>query len=203
MEHKYHILYVSFEDSPEGRSYVGAHSTDDLNDGYMGSFVDKTFSPDYKIIVGYYTTRTALLRAEETLQKSLNVVKDDHYANQSIQHGSGFTHGFYGKTHTPEFREALAERNRSPESRQRTSQRNKEREWTQESRQKIAQATSRIKKGVKLSPEHRANIGAAQLGYKNHAFGKRWANNGIEEKKFNPSEKLPEGWTFGRIKKPT
>lgn len=84
----WHILYLSYES--EGRDYIGAHSTEDLNDGYLGSYSDDTFSPDSRIIIGYYKSRDSLLRAEEILQKSLNVAKDSQYANRSIQTSSGF-----------------------------------------------------------------------------------------------------------------
>jgi len=84
----WHVLYLSYES--EGRDYIGAHSTEDLYDGYLGSYSDSSFSPDNRIIVGYYKSRDSLLQAEESLQTSLNVAKDPQYANRSIQTSSGF-----------------------------------------------------------------------------------------------------------------
>jgi hypothetical protein len=97
----WHILYLSYE--TWGRDYVGAHSTGDLYDGYLGSYKDKTFQPDDRIILGYYKTREALLKAEENLQKSLNVAKDPQYANRSIQTSTGFNRK--GVPDAPETRE--------------------------------------------------------------------------------------------------
>jgi hypothetical protein len=86
----YHFLYVSFEETPNGRNYVGAHSTDDLNDGYLGSFSDTTFNPTDKIIIGFFNSRKSLLLAEGKLQKALNVVESQEFANKSYQTSDRF-----------------------------------------------------------------------------------------------------------------
>jgi hypothetical protein len=221
MDRNFHILYVSFEEGPEGRSYIGAHSTDNIYDGYLGSFVDKSFNPSNRIIIGYYKSRDVLLKAEEMFQKSFNVVSDNHYANQSIQHGSGFTYGFLGKSHTNEFRKALVEKNRkrvhTPEMRAAQSQRSLI--WwgnlSEKSREEWAAQSSSQWKGVPKSESHKHKIGKAQLGDKNHRYGKkdspetkekksiqskgrRWVNNGEKEKMIKPGEPIPEGYCFGR-----
>ena len=84
----WHILYDSYEE--EGRDYIGAHSTEDLNDGYLGSYKDKTFNPKNRISIGYYKTREALIQAEISLQKVLNVAIDPQYVNRSVQTSTGF-----------------------------------------------------------------------------------------------------------------
>lgn len=101
----WHILYLSYESY--GRDYVGAHSTDNLCDGYMGSYCDKTFCPNNRIIVGYYKTRKALLRAEQIYQQVLGVATDPQYANRSVQTSTGFCRK--GVEDTPETRRKKSE----------------------------------------------------------------------------------------------
>ena len=184
MERKYHILYVSFEETPGGRSYVGAHSTDCIFDGYLGSYLDKSFKPTAKIIIGYFNSRSALLSAESSLQKTLNVVRDPHYVNQSIQHGSGFTYGFLGKKHTTEWKEKQSQRNR---------ERPRKIKKKKEPRSQRGENNHRF--GVTESPETKKKKSDAMVG-------RHWGNNGVEERMFTPDESLPEGWVEGRIKVP-
>ena len=87
----YHFLYDSFEEIPNGRDYIGAHSTEDLNDGYLGSFTDKTFNPTARIIISFHPDRGSLLQAEIHLQRLLKVVEDAQYANRAYQTSSGFS----------------------------------------------------------------------------------------------------------------
>ena len=96
----WHILYLSYES--DGRDYIGAHSTDDLGDGYLGSYKDKSFRPNNRIIIGYYRTREALLKAEQSYQTVLGVVTDPQYANRSVQTSTGFNRK--GVKETPETR---------------------------------------------------------------------------------------------------
>lgn len=87
----YHILYNSFEETPHGRDYIGAHSTENLYDGYLGSYSDKTFKPTARIIIAFYPDRESLLKAEREFQRMLKVVEDPQYANKAYQTSTGFS----------------------------------------------------------------------------------------------------------------
>jgi hypothetical protein len=59
------------------------------------------------------------------------------------------------------------------------------------------------KVGIPHTEEAKNKIGTAnsisQSGEKNSQFGKMWITDGINNKKINKDEKLPEGWRKGRI----
>ena len=89
MQH-WHIVYLSFETGKPGRSYIGKHSTQSLNDGYLGSYYDSSFTPDSRIILGYYKTAQAAILAEIQWQKAFRVADDPEFANQVYQTSSRF-----------------------------------------------------------------------------------------------------------------
>lgn len=86
----WHIVYLSYESPPNGRDYIGKHSTPDLNDGYFGSFKDKEFNPDSRVILGYYKTAKAAVAAEIQWQRVFQVAVDPQYANRAYQTSVGF-----------------------------------------------------------------------------------------------------------------
>jgi len=47
----FHTVYDSYEDSPNGKDYIGKHSSEDPYDSYLGSFSDNGFNPSDKIIL--------------------------------------------------------------------------------------------------------------------------------------------------------
>lgn len=87
--------------------YIGKHSTRDLNDGYLGSFRDKDFKPESRIILGYYKTKEACVQAEIQWQRSLHVVEDSDYANRAYQTSDGFVNPG-GWKHTEESKQKIS-----------------------------------------------------------------------------------------------
>ncbi len=103
----FHTAYNSFESKPRGRDYIGKHSTEDMSDGYLGSFKDETFEPDSKITLGYAKTAEGAVWLEIQYQKAFGVVEDPQFANQSYQTSTKFSYsegcsgernGMYGRT---------------------------------------------------------------------------------------------------------
>jgi hypothetical protein len=86
----YHIVYLSFEEGENGRNYIGKRSTLDLNDGYLGSYTDNSFSPNSRIILGFYKTAEAAVEAEIQWQNVFDVARNPTFANKSLQRSSGF-----------------------------------------------------------------------------------------------------------------
>lgn len=86
----FHLVYLSYEEGPEGRNYIGKHSTEDPYDGYLGSSRDPSFLPIGKIILGVYKSAEAAVASEIQWQKALDVVADPSYANLAFQSSDGF-----------------------------------------------------------------------------------------------------------------
>jgi hypothetical protein len=93
----FHTVYNSFEKKPQGRDYIGKHSTLDPYDCYLGSFKDKSFCPDDKIILGYSKTPEGAVWLEIQYQKAFGVVENPQFANLSYQTSDKFVTGFKGE----------------------------------------------------------------------------------------------------------
>jgi hypothetical protein len=98
----WHIVYLSFESKQTGRDYIGKHTTKNLHDGYLGSYYDSLFSPDSRIILGYYKTAKAAVIAEIQWQKVFQVATDPQFANQVYQTSSKFDAGHLRWYYDPE-----------------------------------------------------------------------------------------------------
>lgn len=110
----WHIVYLSYESKPGGRDYIGKHSTDNLHDGYLGSFSDKTFVPDSRIVLGIFNSKEAAVQAEIQWQRVFVVAPNPEFANKSYQTSSKFdTTGTQahnkGKPRTQEEKLAISE----------------------------------------------------------------------------------------------
>jgi hypothetical protein len=119
----FHTAYNSFESKPQGRDYIGKHSTEDLSDGYLGSFKDESFEPDAKIVLGYAKTAEGAVWLEIQYQRAFNVVENPQFANQSYQTSTKFSYsegcygeknGMYGRTgeRNPNFGNEYSEESR-------------------------------------------------------------------------------------------
>jgi len=167
---KYHYVYYSYQ--AWGRGYIGARTCscppiEDVN--YFGSFKDKSFKPDNKIIISEFPTREEALQAEICLHNFYEVHLNQHFANKAKQTATKFNRqGLPGtlqdKNHTEETKEKIRQARlgtRRPLSvRQKLSQSFKGcknpfygKSHTQESKQKIS-AAKKGKPGTWIGKKH-------------------------------------------------
>lgn len=212
---KYHYIYKTTCDV-SGRYYVGMHSTNDLEDGYLGSGIRLRNSINYHgkdkhhlEILEFFDNREKLkVRESELVNEEL--LKDPMCMNLTIggQGGSGpgELNGFFGKRHTPET-EAKVIKN---------LQRSQERfENDPVYRQKFI---NKMSKGLKdkwdrdghpwVDRKHTdetkkkmSNAGKKRVGKNNSQYGTCWVIKGNTPKKIKGNEledHLNDGWRRGR-----
>ena len=160
---EFHTVYDSFEIG--GRDYIGKHSTSNPYDEYKGSYKDKTFKPEDKIIIGYSKTPEGAVWLEMQYQQAFKVVEDPQFANQSYQTTDKFVTGFRGEEH-PMYgvkRPDVSERN----IKDNPSRRPGAAEKISQSRKNAPPDTqeTRIKKGISIRnkikeyPDHQSEAG--------------------------------------------
>lgn len=191
-----------------GRFYIGIHSTNNLEDGYMGSgkrlrrSIRKYGVNNHeKEILEFFENRELLIEREK------EIITPEVLANKkcmNIQPGGGG--GF----------SLEQQRNNANKSNEKQKYlRENDIEWVEKKSKKISHSNlvqyengQREKKhffdwsGKSHSEETKRKIGeknsTKQIGKNNSQYGTCWITNGIENKKTKKNLNIPQGWYRGR-----
>ena len=204
-----------------GKFYIGMHSTDNLNDGYMGggkiikNSIKKHGKENHtKEILEYYPTRKLLAEREEILV-NVDLLNDPLCMNiQKGGEGAGFlnedhmkkcckagNNKFKEKLKDPEYKKEFI--NKTEESRKRATQSWIDKLQSGEINNKTFLGKSHTESSKKSIGEKNSE---SQSGESNSQFGKIWVCKHDEKVsvKINNSqleEYLKSGWIKGRINK--
>jgi len=171
---KYFYVYYSYEEF--GRGYIGSRVCDCLPENdikYFGSYRDKTFKPNQKIILETFDNVEEALEAECALHNFYEVDKNPHFSNKAKQTSSKFYHRSFGENN-PSKRDdvrkkiklrKLGENNpaKRPEVRKKISDAAKNRKASEETKKKMSKShMGRVSPkgmlGKKLTEEQKLKI---------------------------------------------
>ena len=187
--------------------YIGLHSTNNLEDGYLGSglklrrSIRKYGKQNFKKEILEFCNNLEHLKQREKEIVDLDLLQDKLCMNLMLggQGGnfSGERNTFYGKHHTEEHKKYISEYIKN---------------WCKENPDIIAEA--KIKraetfkkidfnfstfKNKQHSEESKLKMrGKNKSGDKNSQFGTCWITNGTENKKIKNTDMIPQGYYKGR-----
>jgi len=211
-EKRYHYIYKT-TCKITNKFYVGMHSTDNLEDGYMGSGKRLGYSIRKHGKENHVTEILEFLPNRSSLKtREAEIVNEqflqDHLCMNIALGGYGFSSGEHqlkcsiaGAKVSNERQKWLREND--PEWTEKRISRLRE---TGSNNFKKAHAAGKIKydtfTGKQHSEETKQKIGKAssqhQTGSKNSQYGTCWITNGLENKKIKKTESIPDGWVLGR-----
>ena len=199
---KYHYIYKT-TCKVTGKYYIGMHSTDDLNDGYLGSgqrlsrSIKKHGRENHACEIVEFLPDRATLSLRESEIVSEKLLSDPMCLNMALGGVGGFTGGLeaYNASVSKEERAFRAKVSHNPAT------------WTDgrraEQRARMARIAQEVKDGLRihartgatLSDEAKAKVGEATKG-------KVWITNPdmMRNKRHTPTETIPEGWRIGFVK---
>jgi hypothetical protein len=207
---KYHFIYKT-TNLLSGRYYIGMHSTDDLNDGYLGSgtylkrSINKHGKENHSIEILEYLNSREELAAREREVVSLQEIAKKECMNLKVGGSGGFS------------REASL-RGSQKGNATHTRRLKEDEEYLE---YKIKQLTTGFAEKWKTDSEFRLEV-LGRLSFKgrthtegtiqkmkqshkgagkgelNSQYGKCWITNEVENKKIYKGDSVPEGWRLGR-----
>jgi hypothetical protein len=205
---KYHFIYKTTNLINE-KYYVGMHSTDDLNDGYIGSgkylsrSIKKYGINNFKFEILEFLPNRALLKEREKKIVNENFINNNLCMNLKTG-GSGGNLGKNGERLGGDNFKKACEYWKIPENKKKLIDRNRE-----IGKKRFENGELKNFKcdwtGRKHKLETKLKIGKSnsmkQKGEKNSQYGSCWITNGFENKKIKRGNNIPDGWKLGRILK--
>lgn len=204
-EKKYHYIYKT-TNLKNGKYYVGMHSTDNLEDGYMGSgkrlrrSLNKYGKENFKFeILEFLPDRLSLKEREKELVNE-ELIKDSLSMSLTIGGEGGFS------------LEQQKENAKKSNNKQRIL-RETNPDWVEKVREnksnghKLAYEKGRKKvlpnwKGKFHTIESKIKMSEVKKGKyegeNNPSYGTCWITNGKENKKIHRGDLIPDGWKLGR-----
>ena len=214
-EKQYHFIYKT-TNLLNGKYYYGMHSTDNLNDGYYGSGRRlkcslKKYGKENHCVeqVEFLPNRKTLIEKEKEVVNLNEIAKED--CINLVVGGSG---GFLNEKHKEKFFEKAKKyaRKNGRKGNKRFLELIKNPIWKVEYGKKVSVGIKSFLKnnnkngfweGKKHTKESKLKIGksnsVSHMGEKNSQYGTCWITNKIENKKIKKSDKIPNGWSFGRV----
>jgi len=207
-EKKYHYIYKT-TNLKNGRYYVGMHSTDNFEDGYMGSgkrfrrSLNKHGKENFKFeILEFLQNRESLIEREKELVNE-GLLKD----SLSMNLKKGGTGGFVNDEHRKKFfetshdgfRKKLKEDEEFRNKISKIASDNFKKAWENGKVKHFDWTGKKHKKETKLKMSEKAKL---RSGEKSSQFGTCWITNGIKNKKIKKEELnkyICNGWYSGRI----
>ena len=200
-----------------GKIYIGAHKTQNLDDGYFGSgkllilaikkYGIENFEKD---ILNFFNTEKELFEAEVEIVNKEFVLRNDTYNLMEGGRG-GFTYIDNNGLKYSVFRD---DKKRSKEYSKKgikiLGEKRKDPVFCIKASKKISIS---LEKHYQNNPGHfsgqnhteetKKRIGEAnskhQKGFGNSQYGTMWITNDIDNKKIKKSDIIPEGWKKGRV----
>jgi|TARA_R110000851_G_scaffold47424_1_gene115119 hypothetical protein len=201
---KYHYIYKTINEL-SGKYYIGMHSTDNLDDGYLGSgtrlrrSINKYGKDNFKREILEFCDSRELLKAREEEVVNLDEIAKIDCMNLKVGGYGGFIDGDHHK-----------------KMRVGASKYQKKKWVDEEYRIKISKILlDNVKKAhvdgkikydnfidKKHSEESKEKMSESKKGRgkgkTNSQFGKCWITNEVESKKISGTDLIPEGWRLGR-----
>ena len=209
VQKKFHYIYKT-TCNINGKYYIGMHSTDNLDDGYLGSGKRLWNSIKYhgeknhtKIIIEFCENREDLKRREKEI---VNDKLINEYLCMNLKPGG------YGGFCNEQHRQKFISSNVVKQAHERIKWLYKnDSEWLQQMKVKIKEGQNKINFNYntfegrshteetkrKISEKNKLN----QKGQKNSQYGTCWITNGVENKKIKKEELdkyIYLGWLKGR-----
>jgi hypothetical protein len=205
-EKKFHFIYKT-TDTRNGNFYIGMHSTNNLDDDYIGSGTrlkhliykhgKKIFNME---ILEFLPNRKSLKEREIEIVNS-DLLLEEKCMNLKLGGGGGFNN----EVHAKKFHSAGGRKVRQMFNKINTERLKNDDEYKNRWYNNVKKSgvwSGKIWKGRKHSEETKRKIGDSnsikQKGNNNSQFGTCWITNGNENKKIKKEEPIQNGWRLGR-----
>ena len=205
---RFHFTYKT-TNLINGRYYLGMHSTNRIDDGYLGSGkrlyyeLNKYGRDNFKFeILEQFDSREQLVEAETNLVNE-EVLKDPNCLNMVVG-GSGGNVGKGGEHLGGDCWAAANRYWKTKEGLKKKSETAKKvvKRRVQEGTWKFFEKEHQIWKGKKHTPDTIKKMKETKKGYgkgeSNSQYGTCWITDEIKNKKINKTDLIPEGWRLGR-----